>query len=85
MLQAMLERGEAARRRYLDRLAQPKLTGPQRTRLRHLLLVLDGRLAHLRAELDAQLAKPVVDSLPELPGRARRNRASYRNFLPRGD
>jgi hypothetical protein len=85
MLEAMIVRGEAARRRYLDRLAQPRLTGPQRTRLRHLLLVLDGRLAHLRAELAAQLAKPLVDSPTELPARARRNRASYRNFLPRGD
>lgn len=85
MLEAMIERGEAARRSYLDRLAQPRLTGLQRTRLRQLLLVLDGRLAHLRAELTAQLAKPLVDSLPELSGRARRNRASYRNYLPRSD
>ena len=85
MLEAMIARGDAARRRYVDRLAQPRLTGPQRTRLRHLLLVLDGRLAHLRAELAAQLARPLLAAPPELPGRARRNRASYRNFLPRSD
>jgi hypothetical protein len=83
MLEAMISRGEAARRRYLDRLAQPRLTGPQRTRLHHLLLVLDGRLAHLRAELTEQLARPLLPSPPEISGRARRNRATYRNFLPR--
>lgn len=85
MLEAMIVRGEAARRRYLDRLAQPRLTGPQRTRLRHLLLVLEGRLAHLHAELAAQLARPQLDTPLALPARARRNRASYRNFLPRSD
>ena len=85
MLQAMIMRGEAARRGYMECLAQPRLTGTQRTRLRHLLLVLDGRLAHLRAELAAQLARPQVETAPELPGRARRNRASYRNFLPRNE
>ena len=83
MLAAMIARGEAARARYLARLAEPGLAGPQRTRLRHLLLVLDGRLAHLRAQLAAQPATPHERDGATATGRSRRSRASYRNFLPR--
>lgn len=85
MLAAMIARGEAARARYLTRLAEPGLAGPQRTRLRHLLLVLDGRLAHLRAQLAAQPATPQGEDGGGASGRAKRGRASYRNFLPRSE
>lgn len=83
MIAAMIARGEAARARYLTRLAEPGLAGPQRTRLRHLLLVLDGRLAHLRAQLAAQPASPREGDGDPPTGRPKRSRASYRNFLPR--
>lgn len=83
MLAAMIARGEIARARYLARLAEPGLAGPQRTRLRHLLLVLDGRLAHLRAQLAAQPEAPREEPGSAATGRTKRGRASYRNFLPR--
>ena len=55
MLAAMIARGETARDRYLERLAQPGLAVSQRRRLRHLLMVLEERLTHLRTEHADQL------------------------------
>jgi len=85
MLAAMIARGESARDRYIARLAQPGLAISQRRRLRHLLMVLEERLTHLRAEHAAQL-QINRDAVPPQPEpQASRRRATYRSYLPRPD
>jgi hypothetical protein len=87
MLEAMIRRADAARSRYLAKLAEPGLTVHRRHRVQHLLAVLEMRLSHLRAE---QLAlaeggrqQPRLEVEPQ-PQR-KRVRASYRGYLPRPD
>ena len=55
MIEAMVQRAEALREGYLARLAETNLSNFSRNRYRHLLTVIEMRLAYLRAEsLDLQ-------------------------------
>jgi hypothetical protein len=53
ILDAMIERAEAARRRYLARLSQPNVRTFTRLRNQRLVNVIELRLAHLRAHREA--------------------------------
>jgi hypothetical protein len=87
MLAAMIARGETARDRYLARLAQSGLAISQRRRLRHLLMVLEERLTHLRWEHAAllQIDRDAVPPQPQPEPQASRRRGTYRSYLPRPD